>query len=86
LAVVLGGVLIGEVGERDPDVPLAALRRSQRPLETFAGVVVAGVPAALDPSRAASVEAVAVGPQAPPAGSGCLELEDLPVLHDRRPA
>jgi hypothetical protein len=43
-------------------------------------------PQRLDPLRAASVEAVAIGPQAPPAGSRGLELEDLPVLHDRRPA
>jgi len=81
LAVGLGEVLLGEIGERDADASLAALRRGQRPLERFARVVGAGVPAGLDPSRAASVDAVAIGPQTLPARPGGLELEDLPALH-----
>jgi len=78
---VLGEVFLGEIGERDAHAPLAALRRGQRPLQSFARVVGAGVSAALNPSRAASVEAVAIGPQGLPIGSFGLELEDLPVLH-----
>lgn len=78
---MLGEVLLGEIAERDADAPHAALRCGQRPLESVFRVVGAGVPAALDPSRAASVEAVAIGPQALPVGSGGLEREDLPVLH-----
>jgi hypothetical protein len=83
LAVVLGEVLLGEVGERDAGASLAGLRRGQRLLQGCSRVVGAEVPAALDPSRAASVEAVAIGPQALPAGSRGLEFEDLPVLHGR---
>jgi hypothetical protein len=60
---------------------LASLRCGQRRLERFARVVSAGVPAALDSSRSTSVEAVPVGPRALHAGSGGLELQDLPVLH-----
>jgi hypothetical protein len=78
---MLGEVLLGEVGERDAHASLAALRRGQRSPEGFARVVGGEVPAALDPSRAASVEAVAIGPKALPVGSGGLEREDLSALH-----
>jgi hypothetical protein len=77
----LGEVLVGEAGERDAETPVAALRRGQGPLESFLCVVGGEVTVALDPSRAAYVEAVAIGPQALPAGSGGLELEDLAALH-----
>jgi hypothetical protein len=80
LGVVSGEVLLGEVGERDAHAPLAALRRGLRPLESHTRVVRAGVPATLDPSRATSVGAEAIGRQALPVGSRGLELEDLPVL------
>jgi hypothetical protein len=48
---MLGEVLLDELAERDADAPFAALRRGQRPLESFAGVVGAGVSAALDTWR-----------------------------------
>jgi hypothetical protein len=78
---VLSEILLGEVRERHARASLASLRRGERALERFSGVVGAGVPAALNPSRTTSVEAEPVGPDALPAGSSGLELEDLPVLH-----
>jgi hypothetical protein len=61
----LGEVFLGEIGERDAHTPCGVASRSA-PAESFARVVGAGVSAALNPSRAGSVEAVAIGPQGLP--------------------
>jgi hypothetical protein len=82
----LGEVLLGEVAERHAHASLASLRRFQRSLERVSRVVSSHVPAALNPSRAASVEAVAIGPERLSVGSGGFELEDLPVLHGVPPS